>query len=102
MSKRIVVKYRKISPNQYKHGKTIPTFKEFVSFVIDEFRSGNELDMHWAPAYSFCNPCQVNLNTILKFETLNEDTQYVLNKIKAPKSLIASTQKNSKKKPVKR
>lgn len=40
---------------------------------------------------------QVNLNTILKFETLNEDTQYVLNKIKAPESLIASTQKNSKK-----
>ena len=37
------------------------------------------------------------MNTILKFETLNEDTQYVLNKIKAPESLIASTKKNSKK-----
>ena len=37
------------------------------------------------------------MNTILKFETLNEDTQYVLNKIKAPKSLIASTQKDSQK-----
>lgn len=37
------------------------------------------------------------MNTILKFETLNEDTQYVLNKIKAPKSLIASTQKDNKK-----
>ena len=37
------------------------------------------------------------MNTILKFETLKEDTQYVLNKIKAPESLIASTKKNSKK-----
>ena len=82
MSKRIVVKYRKISPNKYKHGKTIPTFKEFVSFVIDEFRSGNELDMHWAPAYSFCNPCQVNLTHIIKFETFDRDTSEILSEAK--------------------
>lgn len=41
------------------------------------------------------------MNTILKFETLNEDTQYVLNKINAPESLRASIQKNSKKNPTK-
>ena len=39
--------------------KLVPTFKEFVSFVLDEAREGNELDMHWTPVYSFCNPCQV-------------------------------------------
>ena len=36
------------------------------------------------------------MSTILLFETLNEDTQYVLNKIQAPESLRESTKKNSK------
>ena len=36
------------------------------------------------------------MSTILLFETLNEDTQYVLNKIQAPAFLIESTKKNSK------
>ena len=39
--------------------KLVPTFKEFVSFVLDEAELGHELDMHWTPVYSFCNPCQV-------------------------------------------
>jgi hypothetical protein len=36
-----------------------PTFREFVQFVIEENEKGNKPDMHWAPVYSFCNPCQV-------------------------------------------
>ena len=37
----------------------IPTFNEFVKFLIRESEKGKEPEMHWAPAFSFCNPCQV-------------------------------------------
>ena len=82
MSQTIVVKYRHISPNSYRHGETVPTFREFVRYVLDEFHSGNELDMHWAPVYSFCNPCQVNLTHIIIFETFDRDTMEILEKAK--------------------
>jgi len=78
ISKQILVKYRHIDPKSYRHGRTVPTFEEFVRHVLDEYRTGNELDMHWAPVYSFCNPCQVNLTHIIKFETFDRDTSRIL------------------------
>ena len=89
----ILVKYRKISRkavqaqtgqrrSRYWQGsrnpKMVPTFKEFVSYIIDEAMAGHSLDMHWTPVYSFCNPCQVNLNHIVKFETFNRDSDYIV------------------------
>lgn len=57
-----------------------PTFQEFVSYVLDEFHAGHYLDMHWAPVYSICNPCQVNLTHIIKFETFDRDSSALLQK----------------------
>lgn len=37
----------------------VPTFYEFVKFLVRESKKGKDPEMHWAPAYSFCNPCQV-------------------------------------------
>ena len=37
----------------------IPTFSEFVQYLVRESKKGKDPEMHWAPAYSFCNPCQV-------------------------------------------
>ena len=56
----------------------VPTFKEFVSYLLDEARAGHELDMHWTPVYSFCTPCQVNLTHIVKFETLERDSNAII------------------------
>ena len=85
MGRKIVMKYRNIyiPPKNYRtrrRQRVIPTFKEFVNYVVDEFDTGNELDMHWTPVYSFCNPCQVNLTHLIKFETLNRDTKALLQK----------------------
>ena len=77
--------------------KYIPTFTEFAQYLVREHNKEKEPEMHWAPVYSFCNPCQVTMNTILKIETLEEDTQYVLNKIKATKLLKTVKQKNMSK-----
>ena len=57
-----------------------PTFKEFVSYILDEFHSGQCLDLHWAPVYEVCNPCHVNLTHIIKFETFDRDSSALLQK----------------------
>ena len=80
LGKDIVVKYRNLDPKLYRHSKTSPTFSEFVSYIVDEATAGHSLDMHWTPVYSFCNPCQVDLNHIIKFETFDRDTLQIINK----------------------
>ena len=44
--------------------------------------------------FSFCNQCQVNINTIAKVETMDEDTEYILQKIKVSKGRIDMSKKN--------
>lgn len=57
-----------------------PTFHEFADFLIEEAHEGKELDMHWTPITKFCTPCQVKFDVIAKFETLDEDQQYLIHK----------------------
>lgn len=69
----IVRKYRRLSARQSMG--VVPTFEEFVSYVLDEAEQGAELDMHWAPIYKFCRPCQFDIKFILKTETMDRDFQ---------------------------
>ncbi|XP_034246572.1 carbohydrate sulfotransferase 11 isoform X2 [Thrips palmi] len=55
-----------------------PTFSEFVQYLLDEFREGREFDMHWAPIAEFCTPCHLHFEVIAKFETLEEDQNYLI------------------------
>ena len=73
----------------------IPTYVEFIQYIVDEAAEEKVPDMHWAPVYSFCNPCQVNINTIAKIETLEEDTNFILKKINVAKDQIGFSKKNS-------
>ena len=59
----IMLKYRGIDVKKLGRVglKLRPTFTEFVRYLVDDFKAGAELDMHWTPVYSFCNPCQVAL-----------------------------------------
>ena len=67
-----------------------PTFTEFVKFVLDcagplgsSSSSSKDpassstgpapLDMHWTPAWSFCNVCQVQFTDIVLLETFERD-----------------------------
>ena len=86
--KDILVKYRNESFSQKSfltiqrqpYDTITPTFTEFVRYILDEYRAGKKLDMHWEPVYRFCNPCQVNLTHIIKFETFDRDTSMILEK----------------------
>ena len=90
ISKDILVKYRKLEPISYIHGKTIPTFTEFLRYIVDESRAQHHLNEHWAPVYSFCNPCQVNITHIIKFETFDRDTKMILDTVDLTQYLPAS------------
>jgi chondroitin 4-sulfotransferase 11 len=61
MGRAILLKYRGVDVKKLGRAglKLKPTFVEFVRSVVDDHHAGLELDMHWTPVYSFCNPCQV-------------------------------------------
>lgn len=91
--RKIVAKYRQGGvnaappPNRYsqdmddptlpKPKGTEPTFPEFVNYLID-----TDLllysDDHWMPYYLHCTPCLVEYDIIAKFETLDRDQSYVV------------------------
>jgi len=70
-----------------------PTFREFADFFIHEAKNGGTLDMHWTPVTRFCTPCQVKFDVIAKFETLDEDQQYLI--FKAGLSHLIEPQKKN-------
>ena len=59
--------------SNYKFGKTIPSFSEFVRYILDTNNNTSEIDMHWAPVVEFCSVCKVNFTHIIDFENLYED-----------------------------
>ena len=61
MRRKITHKYRNVAVPRGKKlsPSLIPTFKEFVQYIVDENAMHNAPEMHWFPVYSFCNPCQV-------------------------------------------
>ncbi|CAB3228835.1 unnamed protein product [Arctia plantaginis] len=78
MGQRIVNKYRKKNGSHPVPTERYPVFEEFVSYVLDEAKGKRTLDMHWTPYSSFCTPCKFHFDVILKFETLDEDQQYLI------------------------
>ncbi|KAK7866837.1 hypothetical protein R5R35_006014 [Gryllus longicercus] len=81
----IILKYRTSPPKFFPQGRKSsrrntrwPTFPEFVRYLVDEHRKGQSFDMHWTPIAEFCTPCQVRFDVIAKFETLQEDQNYLI------------------------
>ena len=69
MSQKILEKYRGLPRKKYKHKKTVPTFGEFIEYVLDLYEKTGEIDMHWAPVVNFCSVCKVS-QKILRFDFL--------------------------------
>lgn len=75
----IVKRYRK-NP-----GKTVGddvTFSEFLRYLLDE--EVERMNEHWMPIYNLCQPCAVRYDFIGSYERLNEDANYVLERVRAP------------------
>jgi len=80
MRKHIIQKYRKKSKDK----SAIPTFKESVDFVLDELKKMEAgvtkiiIDGHFMPYSKRCVPCAIKYDVIIKFETLEEDSKYLI------------------------
>jgi len=80
MRKHVIDKYRKTKKSK----SQIPTFRESFDFILAELDkkeagSGKILiDGHFMPYSSRCKPCSMAYDVIIKFETLEEDSQYLI------------------------
>lgn len=58
----------------------MPTFAQFVQYIIDERKHRRPLNEHWVPMNDFCTPCPNRFDIIAKVETLDEDGNYIIYK----------------------
>lgn len=56
------------------------TFRELVKHIIDP-RTRRPLDPHWQPFHQLCQPCRIHYDFIGHYETLDDDSRYVLARI---------------------
>ncbi|KAM9299095.1 carbohydrate sulfotransferase 8-like [Gastrophryne carolinensis] len=61
------------------------TFQQFVRFLVTE--NPEALDTHWKPMYQLCDPCSIHYHIIGRFESINQDSNFVLRTIGAPEGL---------------
>lgn len=62
------------------------TFREFVQYLLDVHRPVG-MDIHWEPVSQLCNPCLLRYNFIGKFESLEEEANFLLDSVGAPRNL---------------
>jgi len=53
-----------------------PSFVEFVEFLIETPVS--KYDEHWKPQFILCPPCHFKFDVIVKMETFDRDTNFIL------------------------
>lgn len=51
-----------------------------MHWLLDQVKRGSFIDMHFVAATSFCTPCLIRFDMILKFESLAEDQLYLIEK----------------------
>lgn len=62
------------------------TFREFVLYLLDVQKPVG-MDIHWERVGQLCSPCLIQYNFIGKFESLQEDADFLLRSIGAPDNL---------------
>ncbi|XP_019321032.2 carbohydrate sulfotransferase 9 isoform X1 [Panthera pardus] len=84
--KAIIKKYRPNACEEALNNGSGVKFKEFVHYLLDSHRPVG-MDIHWEKVSKLCYPCLINYDFVGKFETLEEDANYFLQLIGAPKEL---------------
>ncbi|XP_058253237.1 carbohydrate sulfotransferase 8 [Hemibagrus wyckioides] len=84
--KPIIAKYRaNASRSALLTGEGV-TFKEFIQYLLDVRRPVG-MDIHWERVVQLCSPCLINYDFIGKFETIEEEANFLLRGIGAPANL---------------
>ncbi|XP_063993741.1 carbohydrate sulfotransferase 11-like isoform X2 [Diachasmimorpha longicaudata] len=82
-------------PPTFKQTDLPPTFEELVKFVLCEWRDNKLQNEHWKPITKFCTPCQVPFDYIIKFETLEEEQQVLIERANLQEVLKPQWEDNS-------
>ncbi|XP_069811733.1 carbohydrate sulfotransferase 11 isoform X1 [Dendropsophus ebraccatus] len=76
---KIVRRQRKNATQEALHNGNDVKFEEFVAYLIDPHTQKEEpFNEHWQTVFSLCHPCHIHYDLIGKYETLEEDSNYVL------------------------
>ena len=62
----------------------VVSFKEFLYYLLDHLELEGQVNEHFAPMATLCNPCEVKYNYIGSYETLNEDANFIFRKLGIP------------------
>ncbi|XP_007933753.1 carbohydrate sulfotransferase 9 [Orycteropus afer afer] len=84
--KAIIKKYRPNACEEALNNGSGVKFKEFIHYLLDSHRPVG-MDIHWEKVSKLCYPCLINYDFVGKFETLEEDANYFLQLVGAPKEL---------------
>ena len=57
------------------------SFEKFLNFISEDTYTGKTLNRHWAPVYSICSPCDVNVLVLVKMKTFSTDVEFALKQI---------------------
>ncbi len=82
----IISRYRANATRTALHTGAGVTFREFIQYLLDVRRPVG-MDIHWEPISQLCNPCLLRYNFIGKFESLEEEANFLLRSIGAPRNL---------------
>ncbi|KAJ8269557.1 hypothetical protein COCON_G00121640 [Conger conger] len=76
---KIVRRYRKNATLEALQSGADVRFPEFAEYLVDPttLKEG-PLNEHWETVYSLCHPCHIRYDLVGKYETLEEDSNYIL------------------------
>ncbi|KAG7473463.1 hypothetical protein MATL_G00096150 [Megalops atlanticus] len=84
--KPIISKYRANASQAALRTGTGVTFKEFMQYLLDVHRPVG-MDIHWEHVNQLCSPCLLDYDFIGKFETMEEEANFLLRRTGAPSNL---------------
>ncbi|KAM4721584.1 carbohydrate sulfotransferase 8 [Rhinophrynus dorsalis] len=84
--KAIISRYRRNATKEALRTGSGVNFKEFIQYLLDVHRPVG-MDIHWDHVSRLCSPCLIDYDFIGKFESMEEDANFLLHLIGAPKNL---------------
>ncbi|NXA35011.1 CHST8 sulfotransferase, partial [Eudromia elegans] len=84
--KAIISRYRVNATKEALRTGSGVKFKEFIQYLLDVHRPVG-MDIHWDHVNRLCSPCLIDYDFIGKFESMEEDANFFLHLIGAPRNL---------------
>jgi hypothetical protein len=75
---------RQRTPKNYFCKNNIPSFEHFIQYILGIAQMPTriaQMDFHWQPYSSICQPCKFQYNFIGKYETFNDDFTFFLKRL---------------------